>query len=317
MGPVPSVGHSFQGDVDTWSDLLDRPSRTRFQSAPWARFFGVVDSLYNNAARRRRRRRAPFSPPRARLHRTRPADRQGASAARRCARAARTRPSPPRGSPGRGRCRRRRRPLRLRRSRERRRHRVRISPCAEAPRGLVRQCFDGRLPSRIGEWLASPSRGQPLRVERNGTRLVVEAPTRGGLIVAEERARPPLTAREVEVLRGLAAGKSTPRSRASCGSRRQPSASTSSTSTASSMYRAALRRLQLLAREWTHCGRTQGKPRRTARAALTCVTFQGISSKFRPRYLEPREPLQARGSCRSGTRPRSCDGRAHASERLA
>lgn len=69
--------------------------------------------------------------------------------------------------------------------------------------------FGGRLPARIGDWLASPSHDQPLRVESNGMRLVVEAPTRSGLILAEERVRPALTAREVEVLRGLAAGRST------------------------------------------------------------------------------------------------------------
>ena len=69
--------------------------------------------------------------------------------------------------------------------------------------------FGGRLPVPIGDWLKSTSRDQPLRFESNGIRLVVEAPTRGVLIVAEERAGPPLTAREVEVLRGLAAGRST------------------------------------------------------------------------------------------------------------
>ena len=69
--------------------------------------------------------------------------------------------------------------------------------------------FGRRLPARIGDWLASPSRDQPLRVESNGTRLIVEPPTRGSLILAEEIALPPLTAREVEVLRGLAAGRST------------------------------------------------------------------------------------------------------------
>ncbi len=69
--------------------------------------------------------------------------------------------------------------------------------------------FGGRLPAPIGEWLASPACDEPLRVESNGTRLVVEAPTRGALILVEERAGPALTAREVEVLRGLAAGKST------------------------------------------------------------------------------------------------------------
>ena len=67
----------------------------------------------------------------------------------------------------------------------------------------------GASPSRDQPWWSSHRPLTPLRVERNGTRLVVEAPTRGGLLVAEERVRPSLTAREVEVVRGLAAGKST------------------------------------------------------------------------------------------------------------
>ena len=32
--------------IVTWSEHLDRPSRKRCQSAPWAEFFGVVDSLH-------------------------------------------------------------------------------------------------------------------------------------------------------------------------------------------------------------------------------------------------------------------------------
>jgi DNA-binding CsgD family transcriptional regulator len=73
--------------------------------------------------------------------------------------------------------------------------------------------FEGRvsrLPSLIEEWLRSGEGRKALRIERNGTRLVVEAPTSRALLLTEERViRATLTAREVEVLRWLAAGKST------------------------------------------------------------------------------------------------------------
>jgi DNA-binding CsgD family transcriptional regulator len=97
----------------------------------------------------------------------------------------------------------------VRHSRKRRRHRVRVSPA----RKLLAAWFDhgsgSRLPARVTEWLASPSRDLPLRVEGKGRRLVVEAPTRGALLVSEKRAQPALTRRELEVLRAVAAGKST------------------------------------------------------------------------------------------------------------
>ena len=67
-----------------------------------------------------------------------------------------------------------------------------------------------RLPTLIEEWLRSGERRKPLRLDRNGTRLVVEAPTPGALLLTEERViLETLTAREREFLRWLAAGKST------------------------------------------------------------------------------------------------------------
>ena len=88
---------------------------------------GRRPALHTDVAYRQRRGRCPPWPTRARFHRPRPADRLRAPAAHRCARAAGTRPPPPRGAPGCGRIRRRRRPAWLRHPRKRRRHRVRIS----------------------------------------------------------------------------------------------------------------------------------------------------------------------------------------------
>ena len=197
-------------DVVAWSDRLDQPSRARFQSAPWARFFGVVDSLHVRMRPGDLTAGVLILDRHERDFTTR--DRLIGYALRPHAAAL------------------------VRHARGRRRLaalRAAIDSAEEGdPRGFVilgsgdvieyasppaqrllaawfGKGLGGRLPARIGDWLASQSRDQPLRVESNGTRLVVEAPTRGGLIFAEERARPPLTAREVEVLRGLAAGKST------------------------------------------------------------------------------------------------------------
>ena len=44
--PVVPAGTRLLGEVITWSDHLDRPSRRRFESAPWASYFGVVDRLF-------------------------------------------------------------------------------------------------------------------------------------------------------------------------------------------------------------------------------------------------------------------------------
>ncbi len=82
-----------------------------------------------------------------------------------------------------------------------------------AARRIVRSWFGelrGRLPSRLEDWLTSPERDQPLSIEGNGRQLVVKAPARSVLVLTETAAPPAsLTARELEVLRCLAAGKST------------------------------------------------------------------------------------------------------------
>lgn len=200
----------YPGEVVTWSDHLDRPSRRRFESAPWAGYFQVVDRLL---IRVRPDDLAPGVVLLGRHERDFTArDRLIGSALRPHVVAL------------------------VRQARGRRRLAVLQAAVDSADEGDQRgfvvlgiddvleyaspparrllaawfgEGFGDRLPSRIGDWLASPSSDQPLQVERDGTRLVVEAPTRSGLIVAEEPMRPSLTAREVDVARGLAAGKST------------------------------------------------------------------------------------------------------------
>lgn len=91
--------------------------------------------------------------------------------------------------------------------------RLDVEHASPAARRIVESWFGGlrgRLPSPLEDWLTSPERDQPLSVEGNGRRLVVKAPAKN-VLVFEETAVPPasLTARELEVLRCLAAGKST------------------------------------------------------------------------------------------------------------
>jgi DNA-binding CsgD family transcriptional regulator len=70
--------------------------------------------------------------------------------------------------------------------------------------------FGSRLPQQLADWLCWPFPREPLRIERGGERLVVETPTRGALVVREERlASASLTAREREVLSRVAEGMST------------------------------------------------------------------------------------------------------------
>ncbi len=196
---------THEGEIVAWSDHIDRSSRVRGEAVPWAEFYGLVDCLH-----------IPLLPGFLLLSSY---ERDFTARDRVIATALRPHAA-----------------SLMRNARGRRRLaalEAAVDAAEEAdPRGFVvlgsgdvieyatpparrllaawfGNDFGGRLPARIGDWLASPSRDQPLRVESNGTRLVVEATTRGALILAEERARPPLTAREVEVLRGLAAGKST------------------------------------------------------------------------------------------------------------
>jgi DNA-binding CsgD family transcriptional regulator len=80
-------------------------------------------------------------------------------------------------------------------------------------RRILSSWFDppvSRLPSLLEEWLLSDERRKPLRLERNGTQLMLEAPTPHTLLLTEERVvATTLTAREREVLGWIAAGKST------------------------------------------------------------------------------------------------------------
>jgi DNA-binding CsgD family transcriptional regulator len=66
------------------------------------------------------------------------------------------------------------------------------------------------LPEELADWLRTPFPREPHRVERGDERLVVETPTRGALILREERvASLSLTAREHEVMSRVADGMST------------------------------------------------------------------------------------------------------------
>jgi len=82
-----------------------------------------------------------------------------------------------------------------------------------AARRILSSWFDhpvSRLPSLLEEWMRSDERSKPLSFERNGTRLMLEAPTPHTLLLSEERVvTTTLTAREQEVLSRIAAGKST------------------------------------------------------------------------------------------------------------
>jgi DNA-binding CsgD family transcriptional regulator len=80
-------------------------------------------------------------------------------------------------------------------------------------RRILTSWFDhpvSRLPSLLEEWLLSDERRKPLILERNDTQLMLEAPTPHTLLLTEERVvATTLTAREREVLGWIAAGKST------------------------------------------------------------------------------------------------------------
>lgn len=70
--------------------------------------------------------------------------------------------------------------------------------------------FGSELPEELADWSRTPFPRQPLRVERGGERLVVEAPSRGALVLREERVGSvSLTAREREVMSHVADGMST------------------------------------------------------------------------------------------------------------
>jgi DNA-binding CsgD family transcriptional regulator len=70
--------------------------------------------------------------------------------------------------------------------------------------------FASVLPVELAAWLRTPFPREPHSIERGGARLVVEAPTRGALVLREEHpAAASLTRREREVLSRVAEGMST------------------------------------------------------------------------------------------------------------
>lgn len=90
---------------------------------------------------------------------------------------------------------------------------LRVERASPAGRRIVTRWFGqfgSGLPEGFADWLRSPFPREPLRVERGRDRLVVETPTRGALIVREERvASLSLTAREREVMSRVADGMTT------------------------------------------------------------------------------------------------------------
>jgi DNA-binding CsgD family transcriptional regulator len=88
-----------------------------------------------------------------------------------------------------------------------------VEHASPAARRMLRYWFDDAaepLPRLIEDWLRSGPRPEPLRVESDNKYLVVEAATTHALLLTEQPIPPArLTAREQEVLRWLAAGKST------------------------------------------------------------------------------------------------------------
>lgn len=90
---------------------------------------------------------------------------------------------------------------------------LRVEQASPAARRIVARWFGrfgSELPPELADWLRSPFPREPRRIEREAERLVVDAPTRGVLILREERmAYASLTSREREVLSHVEDGMST------------------------------------------------------------------------------------------------------------
>jgi DNA-binding CsgD family transcriptional regulator len=208
---VPQFALRPLGHVDLWSDCFERATRWGFERAPWTKTFEVVDSaqatlpaggsqrgvvaLFRQGRdfnERDRRALSALGPHLTALIRN-------ARARRRLAGLTALADAADNDELSRG-------YVLLRGGLE-------VEHASSAARRILGSWFEApvsRLPSLIEEWLRSGEGRKPLRLERNGTRLVVEAPASRALLVTEERVIPAtLTPREREVLRWLAAGKST------------------------------------------------------------------------------------------------------------
>jgi DNA-binding CsgD family transcriptional regulator len=88
-----------------------------------------------------------------------------------------------------------------------------IERASAAARRIVTRWFGGfrnDLPEELADWLRSPFPRPPLRLERDGERLVVETPTKSAVVLREERvASVSLTPREHAVMNRIADGMST------------------------------------------------------------------------------------------------------------
>jgi DNA-binding CsgD family transcriptional regulator len=198
------------GEVKTWSDEFDRSARWQFETLPWTREFGIVDCAvicFGSGADRallilHAQDRDFTQRDRRKLHALHP----HVHALIREARARKLLASLTGAteaqdeSDGRG--------FLLFDSR------LVIEQGSPAALRMLRTWFgetDGQMPGSLADWLLSPAYGrEPLRIEGRGKRLLVEAPTVGALVMTEEHMPPvSLTAREIEVLSCIAAGRPT------------------------------------------------------------------------------------------------------------
>jgi DNA-binding CsgD family transcriptional regulator len=89
-----------------------------------------------------------------------------------------------------------------------------VDHASPVARDLLEQWFGGlngqNLPSEISDWLRSARRRSPLELNRDGRRLIIEATSEDALLLTEQTAaQVALTRRERDVLRCVAAGKTT------------------------------------------------------------------------------------------------------------
>jgi len=208
---VPQFALRPLGHVDLWSDYFERATRWGFERAPWTKTFEVVDSVQatlpaggsqrgvvalfrqgRDFNERDRRALSALVPHLTALIRN-------ARARRRLVDLAAIADATDNDESARG-------YILLS-------GRLEVEHASLGARRILSSWFDhpvSRLPSLLEEWWLSVERHKPLSFERNGTRLMVEAPTPQTLLLTEERVvATTLTAREREVLGWIAAGKST------------------------------------------------------------------------------------------------------------
>jgi DNA-binding CsgD family transcriptional regulator len=208
---VPQFALRPVGHVDLWSDSFERATRWEFERAPWAKVYEVVDSaqvtlpaggsqrgvvaLFRQGRdfdERDRRALNALGPHLAALIRN-------ARARRRLEDLAAIANAADNDESARG-------YILLS-------GRLEVEHASLGARRILSSWFDhpvSRLPALLEEWLLSGERRKSLSLERNGTRLMVEAPTPHTLLLTEEQVfATTLTAREREVLDWISAGKST------------------------------------------------------------------------------------------------------------